>query len=105
VRVEVVRDLAHDAVDRPVALTENLVGNAAEMTEHRFELVGGRVGGVAAPDNHGDLTYLARGNPAQVVGVVPRGQLRRFAELADACRFVLHVGARWIFPGLSWCRS
>jgi hypothetical protein len=67
VRVEVVRDLAHDAVDRPVALTEHLVGNAAEMTEHRFELVRGRVGGVAAPDDHGDLTYLALGNPAQVV--------------------------------------
>ena len=103
-RVEVVGDLAHHAVDRPVVLTEHLVGNTAEMPEHRFELVCGRFGAMAAPDDHGDLTYLARGYPAQVVGVVPGGQLRRFAQLAGACRFTLHWGGRWICPGLRRCR-
>ena len=37
---------------------------------------------MAAPDDHGDPTYLAFGDPAQVVVVVPGGQARRFAEFA-----------------------
>jgi hypothetical protein len=104
VRVEVVGYLAHHAVDRPVPLPENLVGNASEMPEHRFELVCGRFGAMAAPDDHGDLTYLALGYPAQIVGVEPRGQLRRFAELADAFAFPFRRGACGIFPALRRCR-
>ena len=53
-----------------------------EMLEHRFKLVLRRIDGVSAPDDHGHTAYLAFGDPAELVVVVPGGQTRRFAELA-----------------------
>src|ERR1022692_2881750 len=81
VRVEVVGDLAHVPVDRPVPSAQHLVGDPPEMPEHARELFFRRVDGVAAPDDHGDTTYLAFGDPSQLVVVVPGGETRRLAEL------------------------
>jgi hypothetical protein len=49
------------------------------VLEHRRELIFRRIGGMTAPDDHGDTTYLAFGDPAQVVVVVPGGEARGFA--------------------------
>jgi len=81
--VEVVGDLAHDAVVGPDAGTEDVVGHAAELGPHVIEIVGRRFGPVLTPDHHGDVADLAVGDPTDVVFVVPSGETGRFAEFAD----------------------
>ena len=82
--VEVVRDLAHVGVDRPIALPEHPVCDLAQLREHLLEVVCRRIYRVPAPDDHRDPTYLAVGDPADVVLVVPGGEASRFTQFASA---------------------
>lgn len=81
-RVEVVRDLTHDAVGGPGPGTEHLVGHPAQLIEHVVKHVLGRLHGVLAPHDHGNGTHLALGDPAHLVLVVPGGEPCRLAQVA-----------------------
>ena len=80
--VEVVRDLAHDPVNRPFALTEAGVGHPRQLGHHVLDGVLGRRRTVVLPHDHGHAADLAVGHPAHVVLVVPLRQARRLAEVA-----------------------
>jgi hypothetical protein len=80
--VEVVRDLTHVGVERPVALAKDLVCNPAEVREHRLELLRRWLDPVASPYNHRDPADLALGDPADLVLVVPGRERRGLTQVA-----------------------
>jgi hypothetical protein len=91
--MEVIWYLPHVRVDGPIPLAENIVSSACQVLEHRGEFVFRRIDGMSLPDDHGDTTYLAFGNPAQLVLVVPGRVTIGLAEVAGA----LHRRHRYRF--------
>lgn len=88
--VEVIRDLAHDAVVVPPVLAEATGGGFAEASKHVVDFVILRFSPVLAPDHHRRVADFAVGHPANLVFVVPMGQPGRLAELATP------FGAHWV---------
>jgi hypothetical protein len=77
------------SVDRPIPFPEDIVSSPCQVLEHRGEIVCWRIDRVALPNDHGDTTYLAFGDPTQFVLVVPGRVTIGLAEVASAlhCRY------------------
>ena len=82
VSVEVIGDLAHLAVVAPATCPESSVSRFAETFEHEVDRCLVWIDAMHPPDHHGRVADLAVSDPAGLVLEVPRGQLRRLAQLA-----------------------
>ncbi len=82
--VEVVGDLAHVGVDDEAFGAPATGSDSLETGEHVGAVGFGRFGAVGPPHDHRDAADLAVGHPADVVIVVPRGDLGGLTQLADA---------------------
>jgi hypothetical protein len=77
-----IRDLAHDRVDREAVGSEAAGRHPLQLGQHVVDGVAGRLGAVLVPDDDGHVARFAVGHPAGAVLVVPRGHPGRLAELA-----------------------
>jgi hypothetical protein len=92
VRVVVIRDVAHVAIDPE--LPELLCGDFTQAVAHVLDVHRWRRHPVVPPDDHGHVAHVALGDPADVVLVIPTRHALGTAQIA-----VGHTGKSLIVHG------